>query len=240
MLGLSLLETGVVPIQSTPVSNTWDGAPYTLNPGESIEMPSAPCGSAILTAENLAIMNNAGQVIVHWCDVTTLDLQPNIYAPVFMVKNWMACTLNVLNCSPQPKTPIKVQLIGAGLGGTDPKEISLSDVNPLMLSSGESAIAVLRPRMYQFLVNAPSGDRSTVVLIGGPPDPDGNNAKVYGVNFEANTEFNTQYPPPAGYYKTTTSNTITVALSWPDGGQLFCANLSSDYADPVELFVRQI
>lgn len=240
--GKPLFQTGIVPLAAQPVTSAWNGAPLLLDPGQSAAMASAPNGSAIFTAENMATMNNAGAVKVDSGGIVTMNLDPNTETPVFLIRNWKALPLTITNISPQPETPVRVQLIGQGLSGTNPLKLP-TDGTALPMVSGACATAALPPRLMQLVLQALSGEMSTVAVIGGPRDPAGNNAYVFGLNFGEDTEWNTPYPPPPGYYKTTAGNTIYYQINWKAAGLLFCANLSSAFANldqPLTAVVRRL
>jgi hypothetical protein len=108
---------------------------------------------------------------------------------------------------------------------------------------GKCAQDSVAPRLMQFCMQAVSGDRSIIAMIGGTTDTSGNNSYVFGLNFPNNTGPGLPYPPPPGYYQTASGNTIAYQVYWPTGGTLFCANLSSAYANvqqPLTVILRQL
>lgn len=238
--GKSILETGIVPLATTPVTTSWDGSRLVLGAGGSVVTNNAPNGSAIFTAMNMSTINNAGQVQVIVADTRdTLNLAPYTETPGFLIQNWKAQPITVGNISPQPETPVEIQLVGPGQKGIQPLTLTTGGT-ALPVPSGACAAAMLPPRAMQLVMQANSGDTSTVAIIGGPTDQGGNNAFVFGLNFPSTTQAGTQYPPPPGYYQTTTSNTIYYNITWGQSGLLFCANLSSELANTEQALVLSL
>ena len=239
--GLSILEFGVVPLAAGPITTQWDGSPQTLQPGESVQMPQAPAGSAIFTAENLATLNNAGAVQIT-CGPpppTSLNVDPETKS--FLIRNWNAQPFTAANISPQAQTPMQVQLLGQGLA---PKPALLPvGGTPVSLASGACCQGPVPPRVLQLVLQSTSGDRSIVAMVGGPRDGAGNNAFVFGLNWDTNSGPGSPSTPPPGFYQTTMTNTIQYQVTWANGGTMFCANLSSAYANlstPLTVGLRQL
>jgi hypothetical protein len=229
--GKSILETGIVPLATTPVTTSWDGSRLTLAAGASAVTNNAPNGSAIFTAINLATMNNAGQLqVIATGTRDTLSLNPYTETPDFLIQNWKAQPISAVNLSPQPETPVEIQLVGPGQKGIQPLKLAI-DGATLPVPSGACAAAMLPPLAMQLVMQANSGEKSTVAMIGGPTDQGGNNALVFGLNFPSTTLAGTASEPQPGYYMTTTRNTIYYTINWGQSGLLFCANLSSALAN---------
>ncbi len=242
--GPSILRFGIVPLAAEPVSSTWDGSPLTLQSGQSIVMPQAPNGSAIFTCENLATINNAGSIMLTSGSIKiSLTANPFTETPVFLIENWAAQSLSVTNTSPQLSTPMRIQLIGTGLNGTNPVNLP-TDGTAVSLASGACAQGYTPAQYMQFSMQSSSGEASIFAVIGGPPTATGGNSYVFGVNFPQNTGPGTGppvVPPPQGYYQTTTGNNLFWQFNWsPDGGLLFCANLSSGYNGPGSVYLRKL
>jgi hypothetical protein len=114
----------------------------------------------------------------------------------------------------------------------------------LQLAPGAAAQVATQPRYMQLLVQANSGARSVVAVIGGPADSTGSNAYVIAVNDAGNTGPASLLgaaaaPPPQGYYATTTANNFVFNFNW-QGAIVFVANLSSSVAPAVTLVLRPL
>jgi hypothetical protein len=243
-LGSSILELGIAPLESTPVSDQWDGAPITIQAGQTVVMPETPNGSAIFTCENLATINNAGSITLSYGSIkVSLNVYPFTQTPEFQIQNWAAQALSVANTSPQRNTPIRIQLIGTGLAGTNPVNLPL-DGTSVSLNPGACAQSGVPPQYLQFAMQASGGETSIVAVIGGPIDSYGENSYVFGLNFPQNTGPGSGPPvvaPPPGYYQTTSGNNIAYQFAWiPFGGLLFCADLSSGYNGPISVYLRKL
>ncbi|WP_420130419.1 hypothetical protein [Longimicrobium sp.] len=220
-----------------PVAPGWTGTPLVLAVNENARMPQTPAGSMVFSFLNLSRQNNLGQLAItsgggapEFLTAPALSSQPEI-----LVRNWNANNLSVTNVSLNDSTPIRVQAIGPGMPGTTPVALPLN--TKLALPSGETAQGPTEPRFMQLLVQATSGDRSVVAVIGGPQDASGNNAYVIAVNADSTTGPPGTLPAPPGYFATTTGNSFVLNFNWA-GGTIFVANLSASVSPPVSVVLR--
>jgi hypothetical protein len=197
---------------------------------------------------NAATQNNLGELALTWGGAAPVFVQAEALAtqPGFLVGNWRARDLRVTNVGANNATPIRIRALGPGMPGT---AAPLSTGPPgLQLAPGATAQGSTEPRYMQLVVQATSGMRSVVVVIGGPRDSTGNNAYVIAVNDGADTgppgtnvppPDSPITPPPAGYYATTRGNTYVFNFRW-GGAAVFVANLSAATAEPVTLVLRAL
>jgi hypothetical protein len=78
----------------------------------------------------------------------------------------------------------------------------------------------------------PSSALAVFGVIGGPPDPSGNNAYVIAVNAGQTTGPSGPTPPP-GYYATTTTNSYALPFSW-NGATIYVVYLGSATVGPLQ------
>ncbi|HYW09551.1 MAG TPA: hypothetical protein VE913_21495 [Longimicrobium sp.] len=252
LIGVSLaaLTAGAAPPgQSTPyailgrfsVTDTWDGSPLVLAVNESATMPQTPNGSMVLSYQNVATQNNRGELVVTsgGGPPTSLPVEALAGGPSVWANNWRANNLRVTNVSINNDTPIRIQAIGPGIPGSTP--LALPVGAPIALAPGQTAQGDTEPRYMQVVVQATSGARSIVAIIGGPADTTGSNVYVVAVNAASTTgpPGSGNPPPPPGYYATTTANTYSQMFA-ADGGLVFAANLSATVAPPVTVILRAL
>ena len=226
-------------VDRTTVNDAWDGSPMVLAVNQNARMQQTPAGSMVFSYLNLATQNNLGELAVTsgGGPPTSLLAFPLTTQPGIWVNNWNGDNLSVTNVSINTSTPIRIQAIGPGMPGTTPLPLPIGD--PMALAPGQSAQGPTQPRFMQVMVQATSGARSVVAIIGGPPDTTGNTAKVISVNDSANTGPGTNPPPPPGYYATTTNNSYTLTFNW-GGADIFVANLSATVAPAITLVLRAL
>lgn len=222
------------------VADDWDGSPLVLAVNQNAVMRQTPAGSMVLAYLNVATQNNLGELAVTsggsapaFLYADALGTQPGV-----LVNNWRANDLSITNVSANAATPIRIQAIGPGMPGTKP--VPLPTGSPgVALASGQSAEGDTQPRWMQLVVQATSGARVVVAVIGGPADSTGNNAYVIAVNAASTTGPPGTAAPPPGYYATTTDNAYTLTFNW-QGARLFVANLSSSAAAPATILLRAL
>jgi len=144
--------------------------------------------------------------------------------PSLLMNNWGANNLNVTNISVNNNTPIWVCLYGPGIPGQSPMTLK-TDGTPLGLATGQSAMATASPQFMRLALSGTSPKLCIFAIIGGPPDPTGNNGYVIAVNAASNTGPGTGLPPPAGYYATTSSNIYPFQFNW-GSSKIYVVNMS--------------
>jgi hypothetical protein len=225
-------------IDQFTVDASWDGSPLKLQINENAVIPQTPNGSTIFAASNLAVQNNLGQLSLNSNgQLRTLNVPALANQPVPVIQNWQSNSLSVTNISPNALTPIQIQLIGPGIPGTTPKPFPTGPPG-VSLDFGETAQGNAAPQLMQLVISS-LGTTGIVGVIGGPPDPAGNNGYLFAVNSAANTGPPTSNPPPPGYYATTTSGSYTFSFNW-GGSVVFVANLSAQTAQPVTVLLRAL
>jgi len=208
------------------VNASWNGIGTTIAVNQSLAMPQTPNGTTILGWVNQSPQNNAGQLSVtsgssapYILDAPALAAQPSL-----LMNNWGANNLNVTNISVNNNTPIWVCLYGPGIPGQSPMTLK-TDGTPLGLATGQSAMATASPQFMRLALSGTSPKLCIFAIIGGPPDPTGNNGYVIAVNAASNTGPGTGLPPPAGYYATTSSNIYPFQFNW-GSSKIYVVNMS--------------
>jgi len=227
-------------IDQQPVTAAWDGARIILSPNQNADMPQTVNGTMIFAYQNESTQNNQGMI-----SITSGGSQPIFHTaqaganqPSILIDNWHANNLSVTNISPNSETPISIQAIGPGLPGPAPLPIALGPPGRA-LAPGQTATAQATPQWLQLVVQCHAPTTAIVALIGGPPDPGGNNGYLFAVNYPTNSGPGTGTAPPSGYYATTTANTYTFQFNWGSAA-LFFANLSASGATEVTVVLRQL
>ncbi len=228
-------------IDQNSVNTTWTGSPTTLLPNQNANLPQTTNGSMVFAYQNQTTKNNQGTLSLtsgggapDFLTAQALANQPSI-----LVKNWQANNLSVTNISPPSSdTPIWIMAIGPGLPGVNPATLPV-DGTPVGLSTNQTAQGNALPRYMQMVIQSNTGDLTIIAVIGGPPDQSGNNAYVFAVNSTQNTGPGTGFPPPAGYYATSTSNFITFQFNWGSSA-IFVANMSPATAAVAKVSVRAL
>lgn len=226
-------------IDRNSVSASWNGSPTVLLTSQNVVMPQTPNGTTIFAATNQSTLNNQGQVSLtsggaapELIGVPALTSQPTV-----KIDNWKANNLSVTNISANNDTPILVQAVGPGIPGITPQTMTVG--TPLPLAMGQCAQTNALPQYMQLVIQVTGPTLGIVGVIGGPPDGEGNNGYVIGVNATANTGPGTGTPAPAGYYATTTSNTYAYQFNW-GSSLVFVANLSPSTAQTVSALLRAL
>jgi len=223
------------------VNGTWDGTPTTLKPNENVNLPQSTTGSMVIVAQNTSGQNSTGQLtIVSGGSIyASPTLYGNVNQPTVIANNWNGNNLSLTNTSlPGSNNPIWVSALGPGLGGLKPTTLPM-DGTTITLATGKAAQGNAIPTYMQLILQSTSGTLTVVVVIGGPPDATGNNAKVISLNDQANTGPGTPTPAPAGYYATTTSNTYLLSFNW-GSSLVFVANESPLTASDLTTGVRRL
>lgn len=204
----------------------WTGAPIVLQRNDNAGLPQTPVGSAVLVWVNQTKANNAGQL--SWTSggsVPAFLSAPALqFQPYLLVRNWEGNNLSVTNVSGVPNTPIWVAAYGPGMPGNTPQPLPTNGTT-VQLSTLATAQGVTLPRWMQLNLANFTGSLTVFVIIGGPADSSGNNARVISLNDSANTGPGTGVTPPAGYYATTQGNTYSYQLNW-QGATVFVAAMS--------------
>lgn len=225
-------------IDQFTVEVNWNGAPLVLQMSENAVAPQTPNGSTIFAATNLATKNNSGQLSLNSNQVLqTLNVNALTEQPAAIIRNWQANSLSVTNISAASETPINIQLIGPGMPGTTPGPLPIGPPG-VALGFGATAQGNASPQQMQLVISSVA-TTGILGLIGGPPDPSGNNGYLFAVNYPVNTGPPTSNPPPPNYYATTTSSSYTFSFSW-GGSVVFVANLSAKTAQPVNVLLRSL
>jgi hypothetical protein len=211
---------------------SWTGAPLTLAVHDSATMPQTPNGSLVFAYQNMATVNNAGQLAL------TTGGNPPLFLPVpfganqpsILVSNWRANNLNVTNISANSATPILIEAFGPGVPGFTPAPLQVGGQVTLTATPPQVAQGTANPNWMQLQLTANSATQVILAIVGGPQDASGNNAYVIALNASANTGPGGA-TPPSGYYATTTANAYTFQFNW-GGSTLYVANLSAATATP--------
>lgn len=226
-------------IGQNSVGSSWNGSPSTLLTSQSTVMPQTPNGTTIFAATNQSTMNNQGQLALTSgggapviLDIPALAAQPTIN-----MSNWHANNLSVTNISANNNTPILVQAVGPGIPGITPQTLVVG--TSLGLAMGQCAQTNALPQYMQLVIQVTGPTLGIIAVIGGPADGSGNNGYVFGVNATATTGPGTGAPAPAGYYATTTSNTIAYQFNW-GSSLVFVSNLSPSTAQTVSILLRAL
>ncbi len=211
------------------VNPNWDGSPMTLNQNDGVGIPQAPNGSTVLGWQNQSLQNNDGTLIVTSGATVypSLDAPPGANAPSIWVNNFQGQNVTITNFSIQAATPIWVEMYGPGMPGVKP--VSLPINSSVQLTPGQCAQGQAQPTFVMLRLTASPGNTTTVALVGGPNDPSGNNAYVFGLNMPTT---------PQGYTKTTAGNYLNFGpFNW-GSSTIFVANMSSANAGPVTVLLQ--
>lgn len=209
-------------------SNTaWNGGPLTLQVNDNANLSPTTNGSMVLAYQNLATVNNQGNLTLTsgGSIPVNLPVPARANAPSIMVNNWQGNNLSASNTSIVAPTPIWIAAIGPGLTGVNPVNLP-ADGSKVTLAAAKpgqvvpTADGTALPRYMNLRMTASTGDLTIITVIGGPPDASGNNAYVFGLNFAGSG---------TGYYQTTSANTITFTFNW-GSSSVFVANLSPSTA----------
>jgi hypothetical protein len=226
-------------IGQNSVNAAWNGSPTTLNVNSNISVPQTPNGTTILAVTNQATQNNSGSLAItsggsqpQFLTVPALANQPSI-----LIQNWQANNLSLTNVSANNATPILVQLVGPGMPGITPGQLTIG--TPSSLKPGDIVQGNASPQWMQLIVQSTAATLAIVGFIGGPPDNTGNNGYVVAVNAAQNTGPGTGLPAPQGYYATTTSNSYTYQFNW-GSSLVFVANLSPATAANASVTMRAL
>jgi hypothetical protein len=208
----------LAPVGST---TTWDGSPQTILPlVDTLLMPQPPNGSMVFAYQNKSTLTNQGQLALSsgGGQPIILDVPALIQQPFIYVHNWGANNLTVNNISRQDNTPIWVEAFGPGLPGQTP--ITFTTGTPFKLnpqpSSTSVAQGVTQPKNMLLRMTSNSGDLTIVAIIGGPPNPEGNNAYVFALNSPGGSD---------GYTKVTSGNSLDYQFNW-SSSVIYIANMS--------------
>lgn len=224
------------------VNGSWDGKPTTLKPNDNVNLPQTTTGSMVLISQNTSGQNSSGQLTISSGGTvpTSQTLYGNANAPTVMANNWNGNNLSLTNTSLMgSNNPIWVSAVGPGLAGIKPALLPM-DGTPISLATGAAAAGNAIPRYMQLVLQSTAGTLTVAVVIGGPPDGSGNNAKVISLNDpNGNTGPAPLPPPPPGYYATTSSNTYLFQFYY-GSSLLFVANESPLTAANLSVAVRQL
>src|SRR5439155_7143104 len=106
-----------------------------------------------------------------------------------------------------------------------PPPLGLISGTTLSLTIEQTAQGATGPNWNQLELALPSSALGIFGVIGGPPDPSGDNAYVIAINADETTGPSGPTPPP-GYYATTTSNSYVLDFSWK-GATVYVVYLGS-------------
>lgn len=212
------------------MSNPWNGEPLTLGRHDAVTMPQTPNSSTVLVWRNDATQGNDGQLAL-----TSGGGPPEILnapaltgVPSFLARNWQANYLTITNISVTSDTPIWIQMFGPGLTGEQPKPLTIgvpTPLDPLQTAQGRT------DNFMQLALESNTGDLTTIAVLGGPADSQGNNAYLFALNYAGT--------PPPGYTAVTTGNTLTYEFNWGTA-LIFVANLSGDTGAPLQVLLRSL
>ena len=196
-----------------------------LQVNDCATMASTPNGSVIFACENQATQNNQGCLALTSGGGPPVSIPVDALAnqPTIRVHDWEANNLNVTNVSRNMNTPICIQAFGPGMPGPPP--LGLISGTTLSLTIEQTAQGATGPNWNQLELALPSSALGIFGVIGGPPDPSGDNAYVIAVNADETTGPSGPTPPP-GYYATTTSNSYVLDFSWK-GATVYVVYLGS-------------
>ncbi len=238
---------GYALLQPVSVTDQWDGSPLPLESETSASLSPTPTGSTIFVYQNKATINNAGSLLLTSVSTSIPSVSTSIplTAPAFnnqalvLIRNWKGNSLKVTNSSPGENTPITIQLMGPGMPGVSPAKLPIGPPG-ISLAPGACAQGFANPRWMQLAMQNTPGNQSIIALIGGPA-VSGNNAYLFGINFETDTGPPPAVPPPDGYYATSSSNNYSFQFNWGPGSYLlFCANFSANTAGDTTVVLRAL
>jgi hypothetical protein len=200
----------------------WNGIGTTLAVNQSAGMPQTANGTMVFGWFNMATANNDGQLSLTsgGSEPLMLDAPALSGWPSALMQNWQANNLNVTNVSVNAATPIWICAYGPGVPGQTPLALK-NDGTYLPLFTGQSAQGASKPQNMQLILSSTSPGLAVFAIIGGPADAGGNNGYLISVN----AAFNSNPPPPDGYYATTMDNTYRFSFNWK-GASLYVANMS--------------
>ena len=231
---------GYALLQPVSVTDQWNGSLLPLESETSASLSATPNGSTIFVYQNIATINNAGSLLL-----TSGSASIPLPAPAFnnqalvLIRNWQGNSLKVTNTSPSQNTPITIQLMGPGMPGVSPAKLPIGPPG-ISLAPGACAQGFANPRWMQLAMQNTLGNQSIIALIGGPA-VSGNNAYLFGINFETDTGPPPAVPPPDGYYATSSSNNYSFQFNWGPGSYLlFCANFSANTAGDTTVVLRAL
>lgn len=240
MLSLPVQPSSYQLIDRFTVDATWDGSPKILLVNQNAKMPQTPNGTMVFAYLNTSTENNAGTLSITsgggapvFKNVPALNNQPSM-----LIDNWKSNNLSVTNISPNAETPIQIQAIGPGIPGTKPMPLAVGTPG-VQLGYGQTAQGNALPQWMQFVVQCDASTTAILALIGGPPDPNGNNGYVFAVNYSTDSGPGTGVAPPEGYYATTKNNSYTFTLNW-GSSVVFVANMSSLNAAALTVLLRAL
>lgn len=207
--------------------SNWQGEAITLPVDQTATMPATPAGSMMFAFQNMATMNNAGQLTLtsgggmpEYFVSPALLQQPNV-----LIRNWQGNNLNITNTSNNPKTPIWMEAFGPGLGPT-PGTLPINQ--PTAIAVEQALQGQTPPTYMQLLFQFDTSDLALFGVIGGPADQTGNNAYAIALNSSSgNTGPGTPNPAPPGYYATSGGNKYTFSLPWRATSIIYVAYFSS-------------
>jgi len=190
-------------------------------------MAQTPNGSQILAYLNTATVSGEATLTIETPPQPPqlLQLPSGEAAPTFQANNWWANALRLTNVSANANTPVWIRMFGPGMPGEQPHR--LTPDTPLRLPRLQTATGYIGGRA-QIVLEADSGELTTVAVIGGPADAQGNNAYLFGLNCVG--------PAPPGYTIATASNSCSWPFSW--NSQTFVANLSAENSVPLKVTLK--
>lgn len=221
------------------VNAAWNGMGMQLLVNQSAQMPQTPNGTLVFGYFNMATQNNPGELSVSsgGGDPTFLPAPALSLRPSILLQNWMANNLNVTNISANSNTPIWISGYGPGVPGQYPGKLTIG--SPSTLATTQSVQGATSPQTMRLVLTISSPTLGVFAVVGGPTDATGNNGYVLSVNDTQNSGPGTGVTPPAGYYATSSGNTVTMTFNW-QGTTVYVVNMSASTATVGQVLLQAL